>query len=239
MFTAFFVLTSLIRRTKPTNKHPLPPRNRITWFSVILFYGGVYVPTDKRTNCARHSGFTDPAGSVMDILNNIDQDDVDVRELAEKVSRDLALTAKTLRFANSAYYTTMVKVTTIDQAISLLGLHQVRQIIISAALTGCFPKTIVPASVICNSGDIQSGGDCCTLAGKAPEIQSRRRRHQAYCTTSARWCWSAVTVMPTPKSCGIRKKNNYSNYLQSVTYSAPIMRQSAKRWRVRGCSPKK
>lgn len=83
-------------------------------------------------------------GLVMDILNNIDQEDVDVRELAEKVSRDLALTAKTLRFANSAYYTTMVKVTTIDQAISLLGLNQVRQIIITAALTGCFPENNCP-----------------------------------------------------------------------------------------------
>jgi hypothetical protein len=129
---------------KTDKQTPFAAAQSHLWFSVILFYGGVYVPTDKRTNCARHSGFTDPAGSLMDILNNIDQDDVDVRELAEKVSRDLALTAKTLRFANSAYYTTMVKVTTIDQAISLLGLHQVRQIIISAALTGCFPENNCP-----------------------------------------------------------------------------------------------
>ncbi|NDI85923.1 HDOD domain-containing protein [Undibacterium crateris] len=77
---------------------------------------------------------------VMEILNNIDKEDVDTHELADKVAHDSALTAKTLKQANSAYYSTMVKVTTIQQAISLLGLVTVRQIIISAALSGCFPE---------------------------------------------------------------------------------------------------
>jgi len=77
---------------------------------------------------------------VMEILNNIDKDNVDTHALAQKVTHDIALTAKTLRYANSAYYSTMIKVTTIQQAISLLGLNTVRQIIVTAALTGCFPE---------------------------------------------------------------------------------------------------
>ncbi|MFZ6863190.1 HDOD domain-containing protein [Undibacterium sp. Ji67W] len=77
---------------------------------------------------------------VMEILNNIDKEDVDTHELAQKVTHDIALTAKTLRYANSAYYSTMIKVTTIQQAISLLGLSTVRQIIVTSALTGCFPE---------------------------------------------------------------------------------------------------
>lgn len=77
---------------------------------------------------------------VMELLNNIDKEELNVHELALKVSHDLALTAKTLRYANSAYYSTMIKVTTIQQAISLLGLSTVRQIIMAAALTGCFPE---------------------------------------------------------------------------------------------------
>ncbi|MDE2428248.1 MAG: HDOD domain-containing protein, partial [Burkholderiales bacterium] len=55
---------------------------------------------------------------VMELLNNIDKEELNVHELAQKVSHDLALTAKTLRYANSAYYSTMIKVTTIQQAIS-------------------------------------------------------------------------------------------------------------------------
>ena len=77
---------------------------------------------------------------VMEILNKIDDEETDTHELAEKVTHDIALTAKTLRYANSAYYSTMVKVTTIQQAISLLGLATVRQLIVTAALTGCFPE---------------------------------------------------------------------------------------------------
>ena len=41
---------------------------------------------------------------VMELLNTIDGDDVDISVLARKVSHDQALTAKTLRLANSSLY---------------------------------------------------------------------------------------------------------------------------------------
>ncbi|MDO9191277.1 MAG: HDOD domain-containing protein, partial [Undibacterium sp.] len=72
--------------------------------------------------------------------NEIDNDDLDTNLLAQKVSNDLALTATTLRYANSPYYSTMIKVTTIQQAISLMGLSTVKKIIMMAALSGCFPE---------------------------------------------------------------------------------------------------
>lgn len=81
---------------------------------------------------------------VMELLNSVDRDDVDIHALAQQVTHDLALTAKTLRIANSAYYTTLVKVTTIQQAISLMGMTTVRQIILTAAVTGCFPDNKCP-----------------------------------------------------------------------------------------------
>lgn len=77
---------------------------------------------------------------VMDLLNIVDQDDVDISVMAAKVSQDQALTAKTLRLANSSYFATRIKVTTIQQAITLLGFQNVRTLITSAALTGCFPE---------------------------------------------------------------------------------------------------
>ncbi|MCH8619882.1 HDOD domain-containing protein [Undibacterium sp. TS12] len=77
---------------------------------------------------------------VMELLNHVDNDNLDMQELTHKVSLDLALTAKTLRYANSPYYGAMIKVTTVQQAISLLGLNTVKQIVITAALSGCFPE---------------------------------------------------------------------------------------------------
>ncbi|CAN5841591.1 HDOD domain-containing protein [soil metagenome] len=76
---------------------------------------------------------------VMELLNEIDNDNIDIHLLAQKVTNDLALTATTLRYANSAYYSTMIKVTTVQQAIALMGLATVRKIITMAALSGCFP----------------------------------------------------------------------------------------------------
>jgi putative nucleotidyltransferase with HDIG domain len=54
------------------------------------------------------------------------------------VSYDQALTAKTLRLANSSSFGLQVKVTTIQQAITYLGFQTTRNLITAAAVTGCF-----------------------------------------------------------------------------------------------------
>ncbi|ATD63073.1 MAG: HDOD domain-containing protein [Janthinobacterium svalbardensis] len=81
---------------------------------------------------------------VMELLNSIDQEDVDISVLAKKVSYDQALTAKTLRLANSSQYGLQVKATTIQQAITYLGFQTTRSLITSAAITGCFPEGRCP-----------------------------------------------------------------------------------------------
>lgn len=81
-----------------------------------------------------------PPAVVMELLNVIDQEDVDINVLAKKVSHDQALTAKTLRLANSSFFAKQVKVTTIQHAITFLGFQTVRNLITAAALTGCFPE---------------------------------------------------------------------------------------------------
>ncbi|HEY0061452.1 MAG TPA: HDOD domain-containing protein [Telluria sp.] len=81
---------------------------------------------------------------VMELLNAIDEEDVDVSVLAKKVSHDQALTAKTLRLANSSLYGLQVKVTTIQQAITFLGFQTTRNLITAAAVTGCFTRGQCP-----------------------------------------------------------------------------------------------
>lgn len=78
---------------------------------------------------------------VMELLSAVDQEDVDISVLARKVSHDQALTAKTLRLANSSLYGLQVKVTTIAQAITFLGFQTTRNLITAAAVTGCFPES--------------------------------------------------------------------------------------------------
>lgn len=80
-----------------------------------------------------------PPAVVMELLSTIEREDADIAELARKVATDQALTAKTLRLANSSLYCLPVKVTTIQQAITFLGFQTTRNLITAAALTGCFP----------------------------------------------------------------------------------------------------
>jgi putative nucleotidyltransferase with HDIG domain len=77
---------------------------------------------------------------VMELLSSIEQEDIDISVLAKKVSYDQALTAKTLRLANSSTHGLQVKVTTIQQAITFLGFQTTRNLITAAAITGCFPS---------------------------------------------------------------------------------------------------
>ncbi len=81
---------------------------------------------------------------VMELLSSMDQEDVDIAVLAKKVSHDAALTAKTLRLANSSLYGLQVKVTTIQQAITYLGFQTTRNLITAAAVTGCFAEGQCP-----------------------------------------------------------------------------------------------
>jgi len=75
---------------------------------------------------------------VMELLNSFEQEDVSIGVLAAKVSRDQALAAKTLRLANSSFYGLQSKVTTINQAITILGFDSVRTLITAAAVTDNF-----------------------------------------------------------------------------------------------------
>jgi putative nucleotidyltransferase with HDIG domain len=75
---------------------------------------------------------------VTELISTFGQDDVSVGELAAKVSKDQALTAKTLRLANSSFYGLQCKVRTIDQAIAVLGFDSVRALVTSAGIIGNF-----------------------------------------------------------------------------------------------------
>lgn len=75
---------------------------------------------------------------VLDVLRSFEQADTNTGMLADKVAKDQALAAKTLRLANSSFYGLQRKVTTIQQAITILGFDSVRTLITAAAVTDKF-----------------------------------------------------------------------------------------------------
>ncbi|NHZ61615.1 HDOD domain-containing protein [Massilia genomosp. 1] len=76
---------------------------------------------------------------VVELLSSMDQEDIDVHVLGGKIALDQSLTAKTLRLANSSFYGMSSKVTTIHQAIAVLGFHSIRTLVTACAVTGSFP----------------------------------------------------------------------------------------------------
>lgn len=75
---------------------------------------------------------------VNDLLATMEQDDFDMQVLAAKITLDQALTAKTLRLANSSFYGLQSKVTTIGQAVSVLGFHSIRTLVTACSVIASF-----------------------------------------------------------------------------------------------------
>lgn len=78
--------------------------------------------------------------AIVQDLMKVGQEDADIHVLTRKVSLDQALSAKTLRFANSSFYGLQSKVTTIQQAVTLIGVDAVRHVVTATALTNYFPQ---------------------------------------------------------------------------------------------------
>ena len=75
---------------------------------------------------------------VAELMATTEQEDLDLHALADKIALDQALTARTLRLANSSFYGLASKVTSIQQAISVLGFHSIRTLVTACAVTASF-----------------------------------------------------------------------------------------------------
>lgn len=71
---------------------------------------------------------------VLDLLASLENAEVEVDSLARKIVLDQALTARTLRVANSSFYGRQRRVATIAEAISVLGIHSIRNLALTATV---------------------------------------------------------------------------------------------------------
>lgn len=75
---------------------------------------------------------------VCELLACMDQEGLDMQVLAGKLALDQSLSAKTLRLANSSFYGMPSRVTTIQQAVAVLGMHNIRTLVTACSVTGSF-----------------------------------------------------------------------------------------------------
>jgi HD-like signal output (HDOD) protein len=72
------------------------------------------------------------------VMNMADDDRTSALDLAQVLSTDQALTAKLIRISNSAYYGFARRVSTVREAVLVLGFKQVRQMAVGASVMNAF-----------------------------------------------------------------------------------------------------
>ena len=70
----------------------------------------------------------------------------DAYEIGEAVQSDPSLTARILKLVNSAFYSLPNQITTISQAVSLLGRQQLKEMLLSTVLAGVFNDRNIDSS---------------------------------------------------------------------------------------------
>lgn len=63
---------------------------------------------------------------AIELLESISKEDVDRAQIVKRIALDQVLTAKTLRLANSSFYGLSYKVSSIDEAVVILGFYSIQ-----------------------------------------------------------------------------------------------------------------
>ncbi len=75
---------------------------------------------------------------ITTLMTMLDDPDASVRDINNIMGKDQTLVAKMLKLVNSAFYAIPKRVTSVSQAISILGFKTVKSIVLSASIIGMF-----------------------------------------------------------------------------------------------------
>ena len=75
------------------------------------------------------------------LVKEMREDEPDFRRVAQLISADVGLAATMLKTVNSPFYGLRAKATTVQQAVSMLGLRNITQTVTGLLLTSAFPVT--------------------------------------------------------------------------------------------------
>ncbi len=72
------------------------------------------------------------------LLNELDRPEPDLRKISQLINTDPVLTTRLLQLANSAQFQFASKISSVSEALALMGLDQVRSLATAAAVVGAF-----------------------------------------------------------------------------------------------------
>lgn len=77
---------------------------------------------------------------IQEVLKLLENDDADIDDIINKISLDQVLTAKVLRLSNSSYYGRSGSIKTLDQALQVTGLQNLKTLVVASGITSAFSK---------------------------------------------------------------------------------------------------
>ncbi|HRV16169.1 MAG TPA: HDOD domain-containing protein [Spirochaetota bacterium] len=80
---------------------------------------------------------------VSKIINMVNDPDVSFKHVADEIAKDQAITANILKLCNSAYFSKGKEISSIDRAIVILGLKEVKDIVVLATTKSVLNRVIV------------------------------------------------------------------------------------------------
>jgi putative nucleotidyltransferase with HDIG domain len=94
---------------------------------------------EKLKNVDRLPSFPEVVHKVLKMIRN---PDVDFRDLSKEIVKDPGLTSDIIRLSNSAYYHPTKEIRSIEEAIKILGLNTLKEIILVAAARGILKQPV-------------------------------------------------------------------------------------------------
>lgn len=81
---------------------------------------------------------------AQELMNHLDDEQCSLETICEKVALDQSLAAKTLRLANTSFYGANSKVVTIQQAVTMLGILNMKNLIRLTIISNSFQADVCP-----------------------------------------------------------------------------------------------
>lgn len=77
---------------------------------------------------------------VQEVINSFDDPNLEVDSLAQKIGHDQGLSTRVLRIANSSFYGLSRQVSSIHDAVVVLGFGNIRSLVLAAGFVHAFPQ---------------------------------------------------------------------------------------------------
>lgn len=105
----------------------------------LAFTQQMEISTQNKFNDLKATGqLPSPKGVALAILDLMQRDDVTVQEVARVVQTDPALSGRLIKFANSVHFSTRRSIVSISEAVMLIGMPMVRQLVLGFSVLSHF-----------------------------------------------------------------------------------------------------